>query len=115
MSARERPDPYGRQMLTTRLQYSVTDPDGARSPSDASGSAPLATPCSISRRGRTGMRDASLLHAEDIAAMLGVSKAWVYAEVRAGRIPCVRLGRYVRFRRESIEGWLCEIETGTIR
>lgn len=60
------------------------------------------------------MSNELLMHAEDIAAMLGVSKAWVYAEVRAGRIPCVRLGRYVRFRRESIEGWLCEIETGTI-
>jgi excisionase family DNA binding protein len=56
----------------------------------------------------------SLLHAEDVAMMLGVSKGWIYAEVRAGRIPYVRLGRYVRFRRESIEDWLCEIESGTM-
>ena len=60
------------------------------------------------------MSNELLLHAEDVAAMLGVSKAWVYAEVRAGRIPCVRLGRYVRFRRESIQDWLCEIESGTM-
>jgi excisionase family DNA binding protein len=57
---------------------------------------------------------ASLLDAEDVAMLLGVSKGWIYAEVRAGRIPYVRLGRYVRFRRESIEDWLSEIERGTM-
>jgi excisionase family DNA binding protein len=31
---------------------------------------------------------------------------WVYREVRAGRMPHIRLGRYVRFRRESIDAWL---------
>lgn len=31
---------------------------------------------------------------------------WVYREVRAGRLPHIRLGRAVRFRRESIEAWL---------
>jgi excisionase family DNA binding protein len=60
------------------------------------------------------MAQASLLYAQDVAVMLGVSKGWIYAEVRAGRIPYVRLGRYVRFRRESIENWLCEIESGTM-
>jgi len=37
-----------------------------------------------------------LLTAEDVAALLRVSKAWVYAETRAQRIPHVPLGRYVR-------------------
>jgi excisionase family DNA binding protein len=31
---------------------------------------------------------------------------WVYREVRAKRLPHIRLGRYVRFRREWIEAWL---------
>lgn len=53
---------------------------------------------------------ASLLTADDVAASLGVSKDWIYAEVRAGRIPHVRLGRNVRFRAESIDEWICELE-----
>ena len=60
------------------------------------------------------LHPSSLLYAEDVAELLGVSKPWVYAEVRAGRVPHVRLGRYVRFRRESIEQWLRDLETGRI-
>jgi excisionase family DNA binding protein len=52
----------------------------------------------------------SLLTADDVAAMLGMGTDWVYAQVRAGRIPHVRLGRYVRFREESIEAWIREME-----
>jgi excisionase family DNA binding protein len=45
-----------------------------------------------------------LLNAEDVAEMLRVTKDWVYAQVRAEKIPHIRLrGRYVRFRQESIE------------
>ncbi len=55
-----------------------------------------------------------LLDAEAVAKMLGMTRDWVYAEVRAGRIPHVKLGRYIRFRREAIEDWLCESERGKI-
>ena len=55
-----------------------------------------------------------LLGADDVAAALGVSRDWIYAEVRAGRIPHVRLGRNVRFRSATIEDWLCGLESGTI-
>lgn len=44
----------------------------------------------------------SLLTADQVAADLGVSKDWIYSEVRAGRIPHVRLGRSVRFRAAAI-------------
>jgi excisionase family DNA binding protein len=54
----------------------------------------------------------SLLTVDDVASMIGMSKDWVYAEVRAGRIPHVPLGRSVRFRPEAIEEWLREIERG---
>ena len=37
-----------------------------------------------------------LLTADEVAAMLRVTKAWVYAETRRGDLPHVRLGRYVR-------------------
>lgn len=55
-----------------------------------------------------------LLEADDVAEMLGMSKDWIYGEVRAGRIPHVRLGRYVRFRAEAIEDWIRESERGKI-
>ena len=56
----------------------------------------------------------TLLTAEQVAAMLGVSKDWIYAEVRAGRIPHVRLGRNVRFRATSIEEWIADLERGNM-
>lgn len=80
---------------------------------DAAGSAPLDTRFGAGSRAQVSQT--SLLHADDVAVLLGVSKAWVYAEVRAGRMPHVKLGRYVRFRRESIEEWLCGLETATAR
>lgn len=56
---------------------------------------------------------AALLTAEDVAELLGVSVAWVYAESRRGRIPTVTLGRYRRYRREAIEAWIRTIESGS--
>jgi excisionase family DNA binding protein len=55
-----------------------------------------------------------LLEAKDVAEMLGMTPDWVYAEVRAGRIPHLKMGRYVRFRPESIDAWLLESERGKI-
>jgi excisionase family DNA binding protein len=91
----------------------LADHGAAPAALDAPGAAPLPPSLGISNAAQA--RQASLLHADDVASMLGVSKGWVYAEVRAGRMPYVKLGRYVRFRRESIESWLCEIETATMR
>jgi excisionase family DNA binding protein len=56
----------------------------------------------------------SLLTVDDVAAMLGMGRDWVYAEVRADRIPHIRLGRYVRFLPEAIEEWLRTLERGTL-
>jgi excisionase family DNA binding protein len=53
-----------------------------------------------------------LLEADDVAEYLGVRTDWVYREVRAGRLPHIRLGRAVRFRRESIEAWIDSRERG---
>ena len=55
-----------------------------------------------------------LLTAEDVAALIGMSVDWVYAETRAGRIPHVPLGRYYRYRRASIEQWIAELEAATL-
>ena len=51
-----------------------------------------------------------LLTAQDVAAMLGVTAGWVYAQSRMGRIPTIPLGRYRRYRRDAILQWLDQIE-----
>jgi excisionase family DNA binding protein len=55
-----------------------------------------------------------LLTADEVAALLGVKRSWVYAEARAGRIPHVRLGRYTRFSADSVEAWALERERGPV-
>ncbi len=55
-----------------------------------------------------------LLDVEDVAEILGMKPGWIYAQVRADRIPHIRLGpRCVRFRRESIDAWIVASERGT--
>ena len=49
-----------------------------------------------------------LLDAAAIADRLGVPKTWVLESARSGAIPCVRLGRYVRFDLADVERWLEE-------
>lgn len=51
-----------------------------------------------------------LLTAEEVAALLQVSCAWVYAQTRRQRIPHLRLGRYVRYRREALDAWMRQVE-----
>jgi excisionase family DNA binding protein len=51
-----------------------------------------------------------LLTADEVAALLQVTKAWVYAETRAKRIPHVPLGRYVRYRRSAVLAWIAALE-----
>jgi len=55
----------------------------------------------------------ALLTADEVAEMLQVTKAWVYAETRAKRIPHVPLGRYVRYRRTAVLQWIAALERGT--
>lgn len=56
----------------------------------------------------------SLLTADEVAALLRVTPAWVYAETRRRRIPHLRLGRYVRYRRSALQGWMEEIERSSV-
>jgi excisionase family DNA binding protein len=51
-----------------------------------------------------------LLTVYEVAERLGMTKDWVWAQVRAGNIPYVPLGRYRRFREEAIDEWLRELE-----
>jgi excisionase family DNA binding protein len=65
-------------------------------------------------RGRRFERAAAgreeLLVASEVAEMLRVTTAWVYAETRAGRLPHIRVGRYYRYWPSSIERWLRDQE-----
>jgi excisionase family DNA binding protein len=56
-----------------------------------------------------------LLTADEVAALLQVTKAWVYAEARAKRIPYVPLGRYVRYRRSAVLQWISALERQSSR
>jgi excisionase family DNA binding protein len=47
-----------------------------------------------------------LLTAAEVAEMLVLPERWVRDASREGRIPHVRLGRYVRFRREAVLEWI---------
>jgi len=49
-----------------------------------------------------------LLDAKAIAERLGVPESWVRESARSGAIPCVRLGRYVRFDLDDVERWIEE-------
>jgi len=57
--------------------------------------------------------DRDLLTAEDVAARLRVTPAWVYAQTRQRRIPHLRLGRYVRYRPEAVDAWIEQVETSS--
>lgn len=52
----------------------------------------------------------ALLTAEEVAALLQVTSAWVYAQTRRHRIPHLRLGRYVRYRRDALDAWMRQVE-----
>ena len=52
-----------------------------------------------------------LLTAQEVAALLRVTTGWVYAETRSHRIPHLRLGRYVRYRRAALDAWMNDVES----
>jgi excisionase family DNA binding protein len=47
-----------------------------------------------------------LLKPEQAAELLSVRPSWIYEAVRANRLPCIRVGRHIRFTRELLEDWL---------
>jgi excisionase family DNA binding protein len=55
----------------------------------------------------------SLLSVQEVADLLGVSSAWVYqhsCRARRPYLPSVKLGRSVRFRPESVQEFVCQME-----
>lgn len=47
-----------------------------------------------------------LLDCEGAAALLSVRTSWVRDAARLGHLPCLRVGRHMRFTRAMLEDWL---------
>jgi excisionase family DNA binding protein len=56
----------------------------------------------------TTLTEGPLLRPDEAAHLLSVKTSWVYDAVRAGRVPCLRVGRHIRFTRHMLEHWLAE-------
>jgi excisionase family DNA binding protein len=76
---------------------------------------PQPTPATRSDRSSTdGIDDAlhELLTVEDLAALLKVSKSWVYEHTRsrgtsrAERLPYIKIGKYKRFHPQTVREYL---------
>lgn len=50
--------------------------------------------------------DEALLRPEQAAELLAVKPSWLYEAVRSGNLPCLRIGRHIRFTRAMLEEWL---------
>jgi excisionase family DNA binding protein len=50
--------------------------------------------------------DGPLLRPDQAATLLAVKTSWVYDAVRTGNLPCIRVGRHIRFTRAMLEEWL---------
>jgi excisionase family DNA binding protein len=47
-----------------------------------------------------------LLRPDQAADLFAVKTSWIYEAVRTGTLPCLRIGRHIRFTREMLEEWL---------
>jgi len=47
-----------------------------------------------------------LLRPDQAAQLLAVRTSWIYDAVRCGRLPCLRVGRHIRFTQAMLEQWL---------
>jgi excisionase family DNA binding protein len=52
-----------------------------------------------------------LLTAGEVAELLAVPESWVREHTRTGALPRIRLGRYVRYRRQAVLAWVGAQET----
>lgn len=52
--------------------------------------------------------DEPLLDVEEAAGLLNVHASWLRRATRTGRLPCVKVGRYIRYTRPMLEAWLAD-------
>jgi excisionase family DNA binding protein len=53
-----------------------------------------------------------LLTAGQAGAMLSVRTSWVYDAARTGALPCVHIGKHIRFLRSDLERWVAQQRRG---
>jgi excisionase family DNA binding protein len=56
--------------------------------------------------GKGTTREKELLAATDVAGMIGVKETTVYKWCKEGKLPCLKVGKHWRIRREALEGFL---------
>jgi len=54
----------------------------------------------------------AILNIDELADYLKIPKSTLYKLVREGKMPCQKVGRHWRFRKEAIDRWLDETNTG---
>lgn len=52
------------------------------------------------------MTNDGLLNIDQVAKMLSVKRSWIYSN--ADRLPTIRIGRQLRWKRSDVEAWLDE-------
>jgi excisionase family DNA binding protein len=57
--------------------------------------------------------DEPLLDVEQAAELLNVKVWWIREATRTGRLPCLKVGRHVRYTRSMLEAWLADHRTGS--
>jgi excisionase family DNA binding protein len=50
--------------------------------------------------------NSSVLTITELSTYLKIPKSTLYKLVREGKVPCQKIGRHLRFRRETIDHWL---------
>jgi excisionase family DNA binding protein len=62
------------------------------------------------QNGKSTARETELLAATDVAGMIGVKETTVYKWCKEGKLPCLKIGKHWRIRREALEDFLRESE-----
>lgn len=62
---------------------------------------------------REGLGDKEILEAEEVASYLSMNPVTIYRWCREGRLPCLKIGRHWRIRRQALEDFLRQSEQST--
>jgi excisionase family DNA binding protein len=62
------------------------------------------------QNGKGTSRETELLAATDVAELIGVKETTIYRWCKEGKLPCLKVGKHWRIRREALEDFLRESE-----
>jgi excisionase family DNA binding protein len=71
----------------------------------------LIRPLIVSKRNEDTEGDLS--NVKEISKYLGVKPSWVYGRVHNNTLPHIKVGKYLRFRKVDVDGWLKLNQTRT--